>query len=117
MLKAVPKPVNKKRAKNHTQRDRRLSKSILLKVYREEQRIKAFNRDNGYCVWCYFHGHHLQPAVEVHHVYGRGNWDTREEYEAHTSLLCLCRRCHGDFHDRGLIKREQFIELLNKINV
>jgi hypothetical protein len=116
VLNPAPKPSKHKKKANHYRRDIRVSENILLKVFREDQRFLALERDGGWCCWCLDKKHLLEPAVEVHHVYGRGTWNTKEKYERYECLLSLCRSCHQGFHDHGTITREQLIELLGKVN-
>lgn len=116
MLNPAPKPGKHKKKTNHYRRNLRATENSLLKLYRDEQRQLALERDSGWCVWCFYKKKILTSAIEVHHVYGRGTLKTKDEYERYIFLLSLCRSCHHDFHDRGTITREQFIELLDKIN-
>lgn len=89
-----------------TQRQR----SRKLRKYRAQQAIIAFARDGMMCRRCGAAG------VDVHHVRGRGNWRTREEYESFRNLVTLCRDCHARCHHVApLIPKQEIIEILERV--
>lgn len=69
-----------------------------LKKYRSIQRAEVIERDGGLCQWCLHMKNKRHQGYEVHHVYGRGNWNTRLKYEHKDKLVSLCLMCHYNYH-------------------
>ena len=89
-----------------TQRQR----SRKLRAYRKEQARIAWERDGGICRRC------GRPGSEVHHARGRGNWNTREQYERADYLITLCWICHQRCHHVApLIPKEELVALLEGV--
>lgn len=84
-----------------------------LNKYRSIQRRVALYRDDGCCVWCAKVDRKLTPAVDVHHVYGRGV-KIGSEKEVYTSLLSLCRKHHIMVDAEK--SSERVVELLRRAN-
>ncbi len=81
-----------------TQEDRKLADvrdKETLSALRHEQRLNAWVRDDGFCVFCWFQLNKKVKAVDVHHVYGRGQRidSYREKY---SYLVCTCREHHPE---------------------
>ena len=84
-----------------------------LRDYRIIQAAFAINRDDGYCVRCYWMGK-LKQYEHVHHVFGRGTevGDVREQY---ISLLCLCFECHNLYRPIRTIGKEKHQAQINML--
>lgn len=64
-----------------------------LLARRQKSYDKAYARDSGLCVFCYFLDRKRVKSQDVHHVYGRGKG--KESWREHyTVMLCTCRKCH-----------------------
>lgn len=80
-----PKPTKRKKTKAIAKK--------ALSEYRKEQARRALDRDLGLCVLCYFRDDKKTEAMDVHHVWGRGQ-SVESSKESYKSLMCVCRACH-----------------------
>jgi len=93
-----------------------VSKNEDLRKYRKKHRYKALVRDNFKCIVCEYQGVD-RDADEVHHVYGRGVWNTRKKYEHYSKLLSICQPHHYDYHFvKKITSKELIITCLGYAN-
>ena len=86
-MRPYPKPCKQDRNKQGSDQ-----KAALLERRRQEYE-KAYDRDNGLCVFCYYQMGKRVRADDVHHVYGRSN-KAENWRERYIVMVCTCRKCH-----------------------
>jgi hypothetical protein len=64
--------------------------------YASAQAQQTIFRDDALCINCFFTYGIVREFDEVHHFYGRGR-DADDWREHHSSMGCLCRKCHNKF--------------------
>ena len=89
-----------------------MEKRAQFRLYRKKQRYKALVRDEFQCMVCRYLGLPKTAATEVHHVYGRGNWKTRDIYEHYRMLISICRAHHHDYH---FVRKTTDKQLMEKV--
>ena len=73
-------------------------------------------RDGGLCRICNDKRDALERAVDVHHVFGRGN-DISSWREDYTALMCVCRACHpAPLYSHNWDSDHPVVVLARKIN-
>jgi hypothetical protein len=86
-----------------------------LARYRREQALIALERDDYECQYCLRRlGEHV-PGSKPHHVYGRGSWDSRLQYEAADKLLTLCYYHHQRCHHVAPLLKEEMKDVLEEV--